>query len=246
LNQAAVWTPYCGAAPVPSELLARWNFDPPLLATIALAAWLGLRYADGAPGQRRLWIAATLLTMLLFASPFCALTSALFSARAVHHLALTALLAPLLAAALPTARAAGGLALWFALHAATFWLWHLPQSYELALSNDAVYWLMQASLLFTALALWRGVRSAPLPSAIAALLATMIQMGLLGALLTFIGTPLYEPHRLAPLAWGLSPLEDQQIAGLIMWAPGAALYLAAALALTARWFALERRQTLAS
>jgi putative membrane protein len=94
LNQAAVWTPYCGAAPVPSELLARWNFDPPLLAIIALAAWLGLRYADGAPGQRRLWIAATLLTMLLFASPFCALTSALFSARAVHHLALTALLAP--------------------------------------------------------------------------------------------------------------------------------------------------------
>ena len=60
--------------------------------------------------------------------------------------------------------------------------------------DDAVYWLMQASLLLTALALWRAVRAAALTSGIAALLATMVQMGLLGALLTFAGAPLYAPH----------------------------------------------------
>jgi len=54
-------------------------------------------------------------------------------------------------------------------------------------------------------------------------------MGLLGAVLTFAGQAVYEPHAYSTLAWGLTPLEDQQAAGLIMWAPAAALYLAAAL-----------------
>lgn len=237
LDQAAIWLPYCGAAPVPGELLARWNLDPPLLAALALATFAGLRFGQA---ERRRLLAALALLALLFVSPFCALTSALFSARAVHHLTLTAVLAPLLAAALPAWRVPGGAALWTGLHAVTFWLWHAPPAYEAALSNHALYWLMQASLLLTALALWRAVRAALPTGGIAALLATMVQMGLLGALLTFAGTPLYPPHYLGPLAWGLTPLEDQQLAGLIMWAPGAGLYLAAALALLARWFARER------
>jgi len=54
-------------------------------------------------------------------------------------------------------------------------------------------------------------------------------MGLLGALITFAGAPLYAPHAVSTLAWGLTPLEDQQLAGLIMWAPAAVFYLAAAL-----------------
>lgn len=244
MNQANVWIPYCGAAPPPGELFARWNLDPVLLAAIAAAAIWGLRVATGCPAQQRRVVAAMALTVLLFVSPFCALTSALFAARAVHHLALTALLASLLAVALPRARPLGGPGLWLALHAATFWLWHLPIAYEFALSNDAIYWLMQASLLLTAVAFWRSVRSALLTTAVMALLAAMVQMGLLGALLTFIGEPLYAPHTAGPLAWGLSPLEDQQIAGLIMWAPGAAIYLGAAVALTARWLALERQQSI--
>lgn len=237
MDQAAIWIPYCGVAPVPVELLARWNLDPWLLAMLALATVAGLRCGGV---ERRWFLAAMALLALLFVSPFCALTSALFSARAVHHLALTAVAAPMLAAALPVGRAPGGLVLWICVHATTFWLWHGPRAYEAALSHDAAYWLMQASLLLTALALWRAVRAAPLISGISALLATMVQMGLLGALLTFAGTPLYAPHALGPFAWGLTPLEDQQLAGLIMWAPGAGLYLAAALTLLARWFARER------
>lgn len=242
LDQAAIGIPYCGAAPVPGELMARWNLDPVLLVVLVLGTVAGLR-SDRI--ERRWWFAAVALLALLFVSPFCALTSALFSARAAHHLALTAVAAPLLAAALPLRRVPGGLALWTGVHAATFWLWHAPPAYDAALSNDAIYWLMQASLLLTALALWRAVRAAALTSGIAALLATMVQMGLLGALLTFAGSPLYAPHLVGPLAWGLSPLEDQQLAGLIMWAPGAGLYLVAAMALLSRWFARERAATLA-
>jgi putative membrane protein len=52
-----------------------------------------------------------------------------------------------------------------------------------------------------------------------------VQMGLLGALLTFSDRAFYAPHWLTTGAWGLSPLEDQQVGGMIMWAPGAAVYL---------------------
>ncbi|MDQ8028281.1 MAG: cytochrome c oxidase assembly protein [Brevundimonas sp.] len=65
-------------------------------------------------------------------------------------------------------------------------------------------------------------------------------MGLLGALLTFADDALYAPHLLTTLAWGLTPLEDQQTAGLIMWAPAAALYLAAALIILGRWIGPDR------
>ena len=50
----------------------------------------------------------------------------------------------------------------------------------------------------------------------------LLLMGLLGALLTFAGTPIYAPHFGATMLYGLTPLEDQQNAGLIMWAPAAA------------------------
>lgn len=235
----AAWIPYCGAAPVPVELLSRWNFDPVVIAILGLAVAFALRPGSGV--SRAPMLAAAAILLLLFVSPFCALTSALFSARTVHHLALTAIAAPLLAAALPIRRPVGGLAVWTAFHAVTFWIWHATAAYDAALSSIPAYWLMQATLLLTALATWRAIRAAPVPAAIAALLATMVQMGLLGALLTFSGRAFYTPHFDTTLAWGWSPLEDQQLAGLIMWAPGAGIYLAAALLLLARWFAREQQ-----
>lgn len=231
----ALWTPYCGRAPLPAELLGRWNGDPLLLAGLALLAIAGLRKA-GDRAERRALVAAMALLVLLFVSPLCALTSALFSARVVHHLLLTAVAAPLLALAFRS-RIAGGLGLWTAVHALAFWAWHAPPLYGWALSSDAAYWLMQLSLLSTAFAFWTALRSATVTSGIAALLGTMVLMGLLGALITFAGAPLYAPHFATTLPWGLTPLEDQQLAGLIMWAPGAGFYLAAALSLLSRWFA---------
>lgn len=234
-----IWLPYCGTAPVPGELWSRWNLDPVLLFALTLGIAAFLRWG-GADSARRRWFAAAMaLLALLFISPFCAITSALFAARVTHHILLTALVAPLLVAACP-ARIRGGVALWVGLHAVVFWGWHAPPVYGWALSSDAGYWLMQLSLLGSAFALWNAIRIAPLPGAIAALLGTMVQMGLLGALITFAPAALYAPHLLSTTAWGLTALEDQQLAGLIMWAPGAAVYLVAALLLLSRWFARER------
>ncbi|MDP2780641.1 cytochrome c oxidase assembly protein, partial [Devosia sp.] len=50
-------------------------------------------------------------------------------------------------------------------------------------------------------------------------LASATQMGLLGALLVFAPQPLYLPHLATTLAFGVSPVDDQQLGGLIMWVP---------------------------
>lgn len=176
---------------------------------------------------------------LAFVSPLCALSSALFAARTIHHVLLFAVAAPLIAFALPHRRA-GSLALATLSQSVVFWVWHAPGMYEAALSHTAVYWVMQVSLLGTATWFWIAVRHAGVASAVLALLAAMVAMGLLGALLTFSPEVLYAPHLSTTQAWGLTPLEDQQTAGLIMWAPAAAVYLAAALLLLGRWIGPDR------
>ena len=236
------WHPYCGAAPVPADLLGRWNLDPILLAGIGLVALLLWRAGETGV-QRRLTTAVLALALFLFVSPFCALSSALFSARVTHHVLLAAVLAPLLVHALPEAKTRwpGSLGLWTGVQAVTFWLWHSPGFYAEALSSDAIYWAMQGSLTLTAIGFWAALRRASALTSVAALLVSTVQMGLLGALITFAGSPLYAPHYFTTEPWGFSALEDQQMAGLIMWAPSAGLYLAAALVIAQRWFAAEDR-----
>lgn len=243
MSAPAQWLPYCGPAPLPAELWSRWNVDPVLILALLGAALFLWRHADGRSGRSSIALALA-LGLILFVSPFCALSSALFSARVTHHVALAALLAPLIVHALPRDRSTlpGSLALWTLLQAAVFWLWHVPDVYAAALSSDAIYWAMQLSLLGSATGFWIALRRSGELPAVAALLATTVQMGLLGALITFAGTVLYAPHQLAPLAWGIAPIEDQQLAGLIMWAPSAGLYLGAALFSGSSYFAREGRE----
>lgn len=232
---ALTWLPYCGPALAPGDW--RWNLDPFLLAGLVAMAALVFWRARGTP--RILGLAATAVLAVIFVSPLCATSSALFSARTVHHVLLVAVAAPLLAWTLPINRT-GSLTLATTVQAVVFWAWHAPAAYEAALSSDAVYWLMQASLLGSALWFWAAVRRASAPSAVGHLLVAMVAMGLLGALLTFVDDALYAPHLLTTMAWGLTPLEDQQAAGLIMWAPAAAIYLAAALIILGRWIGPDR------
>jgi len=245
------WIPYCGAAPSPGDWLGRWNLDPVVLLVAAALAWLWLRLRAETDGRPHAAAAAFALFVVLFVSPFCALTSALFSARVAHHVLLTAALAPLLVAAMPARpsrgasagawRIRGPLGAWTATQAAVFWAWHAPPLYAAALGHDAVYWLMQASLVGVAVGFWSAVRRASALAAAAALLATMVQMGLLGALLTFGAGALYAPHLASTFAWGLTPLEDQQLGGLVMSAPAAAFYLLGALVIVGRWLSREAR-----
>jgi putative membrane protein len=144
----------------------------------------------------------------------------------VHHVLLVAVAAPLLAHLLP--RVSGAAAPAFVTATAILWAWHLPAAYDLALSHVGVYWLMQISLLASAIWFWRAVfatRHSPV-EACGYLVAGYAQMGMLGAILTFAPEALYAAHAEAPLAWGLTPLADQQLAGLIMWVPAGVPYAA--------------------
>jgi putative membrane protein len=232
--------PYCGAPPAPADLWSSWNLDPLLLAALGAMALFGLRAGMSGNG-RALYFSAWAMLAALFVSPLCAWSSALFSVRVAHHMVLIAAAAPLLVLARPhlphlLARRPG-LGAAFVLHTALVWLWHAPAPYAAAIESHALFWAMQISLFLSAIWMWAGILNpaARTGRVLAVLLGSFTQMGMLGALITFAGTALYAPHFATTASWGITAIEDQQLAGLIMWVPAAAPYLAAALAIMARF-----------
>lgn len=231
--------PYCGPAPLPADLWTTWNFDPLLIAVFALmgaGALVSSRASLRVAARSPYGIAALIVLIITVVSPICALASALFSARIAHHLLLVAFAAPLLALALPTRFSRLPVSALLLAHTVLMWVWHAPVPYEWALSSVPVYWLMELTLFFSAFFLWQAIFAARPGLALFALLGSIVQMGMLGALLTFAGRPLYEPHATTTLPYGLTPLADQQLAGLLMWVPAALPYLAVALLIAWRQF----------
>ena len=137
-------------------------------------------------------------------------------------------------------------AVW-ALHGGALWLWHTPRLYEWALRNDAVHYLEHACFFGTATLFWwtlirRSGRSRlSYGAAVLFVFTTMLHSGLLGALITFAPQQLY-PHYSTTSAWGLTFLQDQQLAGIIMWFPVGVIYLAVVLTLVGVWFQSADRQ----
>lgn len=233
MPQAVAGTPYCGVAPLPGGVA--WNLDP----WLAAALLAGLALAWPAAGDRRSLVLGWGVLAGLLLSPLCNLSVALFSARVAQHVVLLTVAAPLLAVAVPLRRGCGPgrLALAAGLFAIVLWVWHLPGPYALTFRSDLGYWAMQASLVGAAAWLWRGLLlgAAARPDAVLLVgLATAAQMGALGALLTFAPRPLLAPHALSTLPWGLAPLEDQQLGGLLMWVPGGLAFALVALPALAR------------
>lgn len=113
----------------------------------------------------------------------------------------------------------------FGLFAAGLWTWHLPRLYDRALQSDLLHRLEHITFFGCAFLMWWCVletgqrRGMSHPLAILLLFVTMIQSGALGVILTFGARPLYASHAPWVEAWGLTRLEDQQLAGVIMWVP---------------------------
>ncbi|MFW6077795.1 MAG: cytochrome c oxidase assembly protein [Hyphomicrobiales bacterium] len=132
-----------------------------------------------------------------------------------------------------------------ALHGATVWAWHLPGLFDAALASPWLHWLEHASFLGTAAVFWWAMLGRPARVngyglSVACLFVTLLHSSFLGMLLTLSPRPWYAPAPGAA-AWGLSALEDQQLAGLIMWVPGGILYTLAALALAGLWITRSAR-----
>lgn len=124
------------------------------------------------------------------------------------------------------------LVIWTA-HTVAMWAWHIPALYESALHYEHMHALEHASFIGTALPFWWVLlrpdrrRRLPFGADLLYLFAAMMQSGALGALITLAGTPWYPEHAPWTPPWGLTPLEDQELAGLIMWVPASLIYLGA-------------------
>ena len=232
---------------------------------MVLLLFPGAAYAHAGPALDP-WVAASLLPLLFmrprarwpFAGALIALFLALFwplaplaeqsfAAHMAQHMLLIGIAAPLLASSRPVvsflkgrgalarpmlalARAPGA----FALHGAAIWLGHAPGVLEWSLGARWVHAFQHFALVATAALFWWALLSRGRAGAGAAALwtlATLVHTGLLGALLTFAPRTLYPSYG----------LEDQQLAGLVMWIPGGLCYLAAGLAFAATWVAERGR-----
>jgi putative membrane protein len=244
--------PYCGSAPTPSEIFLRVNLDPVLIgALLILCAGHVLLLQRQGPIQSRRWspyaIGGWLIAATALLSPLCALSVALFSARVTQHMLLILVAAPLVALGLPRlSMASRGWSLW--VNALAFflalWFWHMPIPYEATFSSALLYWTMHLTLFGSGVLLWRALLYHPAGQTAQALAAgciTFIHMGLLGAVLAFAERPLFVSHLLTTQVWGLTPLQDQQLGGAIMWVPGMVLFVWTAMRSIVRlWAAIER------
>jgi putative membrane protein len=125
-------------------------------------------------------------------------------------------------------------------HAVALWIWHIPTLFEATLYSETVHTLQHLSFLLSALLFWWALIHGPqgamgYGAAVLYLFTTSVHSGALGALITIAGSVWYPSYAPLTASWGLTPLEDQQLGGLIMWIPASLVYVIAGLALFAGW-----------
>jgi putative membrane protein len=138
------------------------------------------------------------------------------------------------------------LAAW-SIHAGALWVWHAPLLFQATLRSDLVHTLQHVSFLGSALLFWwalvhgrHGLMG--YGAAVLYVFTTSMHSGVLGALITFARQVWYPAYAGTTASWGLTPLEDQQLGGLIMWVPAATVYIIAALALVVGWMRESERR----
>ena len=124
------------------------------------------------------------------------------------------------------------------LHVVAVWIWHARALYDAALRSDVLHHLEHAAFLMSALWFWSSVvralssRHGLTPAvALPAVFVVMMANVLLAALMTFSTSPWYESYTSTAEMWGMTPLADQQLAGVLMWVPPTILYLGSVVAL---------------
>ena len=211
-------------------------------------------------------IAAVVVALI---SPLDALSEVLFGAHMVQHVLLTLVSAPLLVVSSPLQTMAWGLPphlrrragrwqgrvralLWWpglpvaglAVYTLVFTAWHLPFAYDAALRNDAVHMLEHTTMIGSALAFWAPIvrpRRTSGGVGVVLLFISLIASGILAALLVFTPTAWYAHPPMN--GWGLTPLEDQQIAGAVMWVGGGIIYVVTGAIVLMHWLRADEEAT---
>jgi len=251
-------------APPPPDAWRQWDLHPSVVIGLALLGGLYV-YLGGlaAPRRRVASFAGALLVLgVSLNGPLHNLSDGyLFSAHMVQHLVLTLAFPPLLLYGTPawvvrpllrphwvlrlarwaTRPLAAGM-----LFSVPITLWHFPQFYEAALEHHPLHIVQHLVFLATGVVMWWPVLSPSpeLPRAsyltqLLYLFALGLPMSVAGALITLSGAVLYPFYATAPRVWGLAPLADQQVGGLVMWVGGTIYLWVAATVVWFRWSVRE-------
>jgi len=140
----------------------------------------------------------------------------------------------------------------WAVHGLVLWVWHAPPLYNATVRNEGIHALQHAMFVASAALFWWGLLygrygRAGYGAGVFYVFTTVVHTGLLGAMLTFAGIPLYSAYAAPAARRGIDALGDQQIAGLLMWIPAGIVLTLLGIALFAAWVGeSERRQRRAS
>ena len=237
----------------------RWDLHPSVVAGLVLLGGLYVFLGGLTSPRRRVasFGGALLVLFVALNGPLHNLSDTyLFSAHMGQHLLLTLVFPPLLLYGTPAhvvrpllrprwVMALGRVVTRPLVAALLFTgpivIWHSPVLYEAALRNHNLHIIQHLVFLTTAVIMWWPVLS-PVPELprIPHLLQMLylfllgIPMSVTGALITLSDSALYPFYAAAPLrVGGLSPLEDQQIGGLLMWVFGGLMLW---IVMTVVWF----------
>jgi putative membrane protein len=220
-----------------------------------------------------LFLGGLLAIAMALLSPIEAYEGQLFSVHMVQHLLLELAAAPLLLAGAPITlalrvaspawrrrllsvlrsrvlHAVSFPVIAWMLFAAVNWGWHFSTLYDQALENDLLHYLQHASFLGAALLFWWPAIGAdpspwrlPHPVRLLYLFLAMPQNSFLGVALMSASTVLYPHYLTNARDWGPTPLEDQQLGGVIMWVVGDLGFLAGMVVVVVLWMRHEERRT---
>lgn len=127
------------------------------------------------------------------------------------------------------------------LHIGDLLFWHIRGPYDWTLRNESIHALEHATFVGTAVLFWwavlqpSGRRRLSYGMSVLYVSAAGLVMSALGAVLTFAPSPWYVGYLTTTAAWNLTPLQDQQLGGLIMWIPASVVYLGAACWFFVQW-----------
>jgi putative membrane protein len=216
--------------------------------------------------RHMIWFAAGLLTIFIaLVSPLDALSNYVsFAAHMTQHI-LLAIVAPICLLIgtprywlsdlfnIPIVKSLLRLAahplVAFGTFTVVLWAWHLPALYEGALRDSNIHILEHTLFLVTGVILWAPILHALPPDKpmnyfvkITYLFFNMVASSILAAIFTFAQGVIYPYYGNAMQVFGMTPLDDQQLAGAIMWVPGGGIFLVATLIAFAAWLTNEEKK----
>jgi putative membrane protein len=210
------------------------------------------------PGQRLAFFSSLALLFVTLNGPLHDLSDFyLFSGHMVQHLILTLVVPPLMIAGTPgwmlrpllrrpalftAARKLTSITWCFVIFNVVLAFWHLPPLYNLALANHGVHILQHLMFIAASVLMWWPLTSplpelprAAYPAQMLYCFLMVIPMSIISIYIAMADTLLYPAYAAAPRLLGITPMQDQQYGGLIMWIPGGVFFYAVMTVVFFKW-----------